>query len=385
MLLKTVSLATAIAVVSALPVSNYSPSATAVSTSPMVNATSIETDDYVMGMLRIEQFADSEVEAERFYGIGYRLLWDDDNYHYHNEKIDDHCNTFSSVFYPYTGFRLFHEMKFGRKLGFYHSTHLVYCFRGRVTAHTSVANRDSVGLNFEDTMCINEREPFAPDARGCYRIARRKETPNVVPWLRSEGFIGGLFRCPTDREDGPCSNEDAVPVAPLVGDEPYMALGDIHSPMSYAVRMPVVYTPDYFGYMYPRNSDKWAQYIDIDSKYNREEDIGDEFMKVQALNECDSTIEISAYKETDINYKIKQAYTLIKNSVPASDPFHKELVNTNEMKEFLFTYGLKALMFMRKKSKAQHVYDTIANLFNPPAEGPETFSLEQWRQMVEDY
>lgn len=340
--------------------------------------------------------SNNTIEASRFYGISRYVFWDEEFFHYHNERVDDHCNTYSSVFVPYTGFRVFHQIKF--KMGIEHSTHLVYCYRGRVTAHTSVINRIDQNVNYKDTMCIRESEPLAPNANGCYRIARRSTTPSMIPWLRSESFIGGLFRCPTNDENGPCNNDDAVPVAPLIGDEPYMGINDIHSPLSYAMRIPVAYTPDYFNYMYPRDSDKWARFIDINEDYIRPirndqwDDNYDYFPGVidydpyvGAQNTTFSgpnSIVTSAFGNKDFHYKMKQVYFLIKNSLPITDPFHKEPVNTKDLSEFLSTHGMKALVLMKNKTKAQQVYDTIVNLFNPPVREMKTYTIKEWKEMI---
>lgn len=418
--------------------------------------TELFTDDgeYVQGMLSWDQIkslsrprpdADSDaglgylhtnstdpsVEISRVYGVSWRLLWEDELFHYHNEKVDDHCNTYSSIFYPYTGFRVFRELKFTVTnpvnedgTGFVHSTHLVYCFRGRVTAHTSVVNRNNeVGINYQDKMCIHEREPFAPDARGCYRVAKKEQLPMVVPWFRSEGFIGGLFRCMSDDPDttgdeAGCSNEEAMPVAPLVGDEPYMGLADVHSPLRYLLRVPVVYTPDYFSYLYPRGSDMWAQYIDIESEYhkNSEEDgagtdggseneneNGDEdddegssiiaasFGSTRSKATTKVSTKVTTTKSTsDTTRKLQEAYTYLKSQLPIKDPFHRELANSSSaphLADFLMTYGLKALMFMPNKGKAREIYGVIAELFNVPAVESSmyaSFSVDEWRNMVKN-
>lgn len=385
-----------------------------------------EAADYIQGQLDPNQIGNSTVEIQRIYGFSWHAPFgDEDIFHYHNEKVDDHCNTFSSVFYPYTGYRVFHQMKFRPVLGFAHSTHLVYCFRGRVVAHASVDNRDNEnGLNWQDPLCIYERETFAPDARGCYRIAKRAETPRALPWFRSENFIGGLFRCPSGDPEDECNNENSQPVLPLVGDEPYMGLVDIHSPVRYAMRVPLVYTPDVFGYLYPRETDAWAQYIDINSVYDPEviaeasaarkssERYARKAAKKAADNEKkarkermkskmkgDPTVgfftgshftgkEIVGVESIDEDYRIKEAYTMLKHALPFDNPFHREFADTPKLKDFMMSYGMKALMFMRNKGQAREIYLNIAKLFDPIEPEPEqgqTFTVDEWRQKVAEY
>lgn len=328
--------------------------------------------------------------------------------------------------------------------GFLHSTHLVYCFRGRVTAHTSVENRNNqAGVNYQDKLCIVKREAYTPDSRGCYRIATRAEVPRNFPWFRSEGFMGGLFRCPTNETDTDedtgeganvnniCDNENATPVAALVGDEPYMGLTDVHTPTRYAVRVPIAYTPDYFGYMYPRGSDMWARYIDIDGEYDynlvRE--------KKQAAK-ANSPFRLDGIAHSE---RVKQAYFILKKSLPGTDPFHREAAKikihsasgsesesvdaaglrtgirwsgsasdrasgagdenedetTAQLAEFLSSFGLKALAFMRDKGRARSIYNRMAMAMNGQGErefmgegeneeGMKTITVEEWREMMKD-
>lgn len=413
------------------------------------------TNDYVFGSLSDSQFEaataqlgssseavsalpissnsnDTMIEASRIYGVSWRLIWDDPLFHYHMEKVDDQCNTYSSVFYPYTGFRVFHQYKWSRSLrGFLHSTHLVYCFRGRVTSHTSVENRDNqAGVNYQDKLCIVKREAYTPDTRGCYRIATRAEVPRNFPWFRSEGFIGGLFRCLGNETDTSkngrngeggssciCDNDTATPIAALVGDEPYMGLTEVHTPTRYAVRVPIAYTPDYFGYMYPRRTDAWARYIDIDSKY----DYNLVRQNKQAAK-ANSPLRLNGIENRE---RVKQAYYILKKSLPGTDPFHREAAkikiraagaesvntaglrtdnnsaggdddeSTAQLAEFLSSFGLKALAFMRDKGRARSIYNRMAMAMNGQSEkeflgeeeneeGMKTITVEEWREMMKD-
>ncbi|VVT55381.1 uncharacterized protein SAPINGB_P004568 [Magnusiomyces paraingens] len=206
----------------------------------------------------------------------YFMYWDNPEWHYHNEKQDFECETYSSLFYPYTGYRLLRKYELTLAL-FPVKTSLkfVFCHRGRVVAEQLIDYNEQTDagrplFRWDRTFCITSREPFTPDARGCFRMARRaRYTDFGLPLYPREAFIGGLFRCPTDDPTAPCDQNEAVsPAAPLIADEPYAGVFELHNPWKFLYHEPLFYTPDYYSQVYPRYSEMWARFIDINEEYD---------------------------------------------------------------------------------------------------------------------
>lgn len=320
------------------------------------------------------------VQAEKIVGWSWRLIWDEDFYHYHNDPVDDHCNTHSAVFAPYTGFRLFHQMKWKLGFGFTHSTHLVYCQRGRVISSATLENPDnSWEMNHKEPICISEYLEGMPDSRGCYRFAYRRDIPSQFPWFRSESFVGYLFRCPTDDPNGECNNDNATPVLPLIGDEPYMGLVDFHSPLLYAYRVPKLYTPDVMNFLYPVKDDSAAQYIDIESSYETD-DLDDETTEQGQISVA------GIVSRKSLGAKLKEAYKYMTHNLISTDPFQTFGIDDINLKNILMIHGMKSLTLMKNRRIARKLYDTIAELIHPIEKIPTSeYSLEEAIEMLRTY
>lgn len=197
------------------------------------------------------------------------LIWDNPNLHYHNERTDFVCDTYSGIFYPYTGYRLVRKYQIGATFADM-VLEFVFCYRGREISRTEVVKDLDFGIEeWDDKFCIKDRDSLQPDGRGCFRIARRAIYKDAgFPLYARETFVGGLFKCPSNSPDDECDdNETVTPVAPLMADEPYTGFFEFHNPWKFFYREPLYYTPDYFSYMYPREDDLWARYIDINEEY----------------------------------------------------------------------------------------------------------------------
>lgn len=103
---------------------------------------------------------------------------------------------------------------------------------------------------------------------GQFKVARRnkyldRETPVYWP----DTFVGGVFKCPLDE---PCTNENAIPIAPLMADEPWHFLRKV-SMWTITAKFPLLYSPDFTGHHNPhiKANNDWAQYIDINERYAR--------------------------------------------------------------------------------------------------------------------
>lgn len=189
------------------------------------------------------------------------------------------CSTYSSAFMPYTGFRFITTslLHFGAYTTQKTST-LVYCYQGKEVTRTSKkvphSKRD---ILWGTRYCFSKEQSLAgltkggPLLDGCYvpaRMARAKytETAMAVSWRRPERVYGGLFKVP--QTGTAVANDIAVPVAPLLADEPYMGhIQRVDYKKGASVSLPHAYTPDYYGERYPLATDSWAKYIDVKEDY----------------------------------------------------------------------------------------------------------------------
>lgn len=191
---------------------------------------------------------------------------------------DDVCSTYSSNYMPYTGFRFIVEARLSAVFLRKRESVLVYCYQGREVTRTSkklkFKDRDVV---WGSRYCFSQEQTDAgvkkggPAVSGCYVAARTVSSVNVetivgFSWKRPERFYAGLFRYPAGKS-AKLTNEGAIPVAPLLGDEPYMGFAVNDGRMTSRLSMPIAYTPDYSSQYYPQVSDAWAKYIDINEEY----------------------------------------------------------------------------------------------------------------------
>lgn len=191
---------------------------------------------------------------------------------------DDVCTPYSSAFMPYTGFRFVTTSHYNYKLFFTHKlSNLVYCYQGkevtRASAKIPFGKRD---ILWGSKYCFSQDATQkgvrngGPAIEGCYVPARTArahhgETVMGISWRRPERLYGGLFRLP--KNSGKVVNDAAIPVSPLIADEPYMGFTKSISKGRSEVSVPQAYTPDYYGNHYPLASDAWAKYIDVTEAY----------------------------------------------------------------------------------------------------------------------
>lgn len=262
---------------------------------------------------------------------------------YHDNLIESACDTATSMYLPWTGFRLSRQISTDYVTREeMHSTRLSYCFQGMEYAHTNLEISSSTDewIHWSGIYCLNTSTIPVPEVQqvhGCYRIARRLfYTTLRVPLLQFDTFIGGIFFCsnsnastldpvPSERNhaaledafgsdgennsmqvDGLGSisgigvrsvnrgsrnrkeaviglsersamhssfgdylceeNEDTIPVAPLLFDEPYMTWQD--SSDLYSSMIPFLYTPDRPSIFYTGIDTAWAEYLDVNELYD---------------------------------------------------------------------------------------------------------------------
>lgn len=218
-----------------------------------------------------------------------------------NEKpYDAVCDTYSSKYMPYTGFRFATTVSLKHFLLRKKTSHLIYCYQGKEVARTF--RQHSIGrtdILWGEKYCFApagqdmEKEDF-PTVSGCYVPVRHfrshtRERFTRVSWNRPERFYGGLFKYVEKASgftetrggifDTPIlKNSLAIPVGPLVSDEPYMGFVSILAEEhKYNMFMPVAYTPDYFSEGYPTETDEWAENMDINEDYTSPRSLFDEW------------------------------------------------------------------------------------------------------------
>lgn len=200
---------------------------------------------------------------------------------YHDNIIEPACDTATAMFLPWTGFRLSREIAsigIGRET---HYTRLSYCYEGFEFAHSKVEIPSATDqwLQWTGVFCLNTSHILIPTVQaihGCYRIARKSEYVGLqIPLLQSDTFVGGVFACSTYVDSGDdgleCdeNDEQMMPIAPLLYDEPYMAWRETAS--DWAQIIPFLYTPDQPSIFYPWLDKSWAEHIDINEDYSSTE------------------------------------------------------------------------------------------------------------------
>lgn len=310
------------------------------------------------------------VQTNLVLGHSWRLLGDAPYYHYHTSKVEDNCNTYTSVFHPFTGFRIFQQVDFyrlSRKVDY--RTTIIYCENGIVTSSSTISNSNNqIGINDREIICIGKHEQGTPNTIGCYKIAYRRSIPRFFPWFRSESFVAYLFRCPDIDSDNnyKCTNKNASPIGPLIGDEPYMALTDIHNPARYGIRIPTFYVPDTMNYIYPVKDYKESQYIDINSNYS--------LILASSVKSAHPMVLPRFIKTKTENYNF--ALEVLKRHIPTTDYFvSKYLSKYNFLTKskgiaikdlkHLSSLGLYAISFMKDRQKARLIYEKISREIHP--------------------
>ncbi|CAN6632553.1 hypothetical protein TRVA0_013S02564 [Trichomonascus vanleenenianus] len=193
---------------------------------------------------------------------------------YHHTDIDIPCDTATSVFVPWTGFRIFHQRTVSgsvdnplMRIGFCYFRSEYALGYGNVRPRLA-----SSAVAWDSTFCLSEPGhdfyfPRQMNVTGCYRIARRSRyTGTRVSLSPPDTFVGGLFKCIVD--DRCDTNDDVIAVAPLLTDESYMTIFKMTDTYEFVARVPLLYTPDLISVYFPREDTSWAAYIDINESYS---------------------------------------------------------------------------------------------------------------------
>lgn len=189
---------------------------------------------------------------------------------YYYDSTSDECATIGNFMAPYSGIRIWCE----KDLFDASKDRLAMsvCQNGYTYDYTK-ADRPgctsfSEALEFTNTSSEMQFDPWH-FGNGKFKVARRqkmldRETPVYWP----DTFVGGVFKCPLDET---CTNENAVPIAPLLADEPWHFLRKF-SMWTVTAKFPLMYSPDFTGHHYPhlKGNNDWARYLDINERYRRE-------------------------------------------------------------------------------------------------------------------
>ncbi|ANB15395.1 hypothetical protein AWJ20_3022 [Sugiyamaella lignohabitans] len=182
---------------------------------------------------------------------------------YHNSLIEPACNTATSIFMPWTGFRVSRQTATRtRPWETVYEMRISYCWRGSEYFVTTISTGGG-WIAWNSTFCIEET-PYTSEIAGCFKLARRMRYSSIdSPLYHPDTFVGGLFLCESETL---CTNYGAVPISPMITDQPYMVWYE-NSPNHTEV-IPLLYTPDRSSVFYPRVNSEWASYIDINEEYD---------------------------------------------------------------------------------------------------------------------
>lgn len=186
---------------------------------------------------------------------------------YYYDSTSNECATIGNFMAPYSGIRIWCE----KDLFDASKDRLAMsvCQNGYTYDYTK---SDTLGctdfsdaMEFTNTSSEMQFDPWHFGG-GKFKVARRhkyldRETPVYWP----DTFVGGVFKCPLDE---PCTNDNAIPIAPLLADEPWHFLRKF-SMWTVTAKFPIMYSPDFTGHHYPhlKGNNDWARYLDINERY----------------------------------------------------------------------------------------------------------------------
>ncbi|VVT44438.1 uncharacterized protein SAPINGB_P000416 [Magnusiomyces paraingens] len=198
-----------------------------------------------------------------------------------NNTFDSACKTISNSFIPYTGYRMITStlLTWNRVIYRRYSV-MVYCYQGKVAAKAMKGIPPQERDILWGTEYCFPKEPINPNVptpKGCLIPVRSShswaiEAGLLWTWNKPERAYGGIFRY-NERLDHNSvgrvllSNDLAIPVLPLITDEPYMGSVGIDMLGYLSINIPLAYTPDYYNYAYPHQTDIWAAYLDMNEIY----------------------------------------------------------------------------------------------------------------------
>lgn len=214
----------------------------------------------------------------RYREVGYVYDFEEQGVNVTSDKV---CETMSNSFMPYTGFRFMTSVILtARAVVYRRYSVLVYCHEGRVATKALKGIPQYENDILWGTEYCFPKEPIlqnVPTPEGCIVPARSSRAWNIEAgllwtWNKPERSYGGLFRYPgrlfKDQYDQHHLNNDVfVPVLPLITDEPYLGSVGVDTLGYMSVNIPLAYTPDYYSYAYPRDSDVWAAFLDVNENY----------------------------------------------------------------------------------------------------------------------
>lgn len=175
-------------------------------------------------------------------------------------KEDKVCDPMGeNTLFSYTGFRIHRQYTYGLPL--LHHVRLSHCDRGAVDMEAFIPTDRNMDMEWGKNMCVNDKL--------CYRAVRRKKYSTrllslYVPYTQ----VGGLFLCPA--KDIECTNENAVPILPLMADRISHQWVEYPRRQRVVQRIPYLYTPNIFDPRYPRRNDRgqeWASVLDVNEDY----------------------------------------------------------------------------------------------------------------------
>lgn len=189
-------------------------------------------------------------------------------------SVHDACQPSRLGLQEYTGFRIQHQISLDYP--FDHHTRLTRCTRNQVAGWDAYMpmNRDQ-DVRWGRRFCTAHHSNLG----ACYILARRKAAAQRNTALYYHGdWVGGIFRCPGNLDDNgtPCTNENALPLYPLMADEPFLEWQDLPDLRHLVRRVPLVSTTTDGGVPHADITRKvpfnWWSYVDVSENYTFSDD-----------------------------------------------------------------------------------------------------------------
>lgn len=192
---------------------------------------------------------------------------------------DHRCDPLQKGWLPYTGWRFFRSFDYtfgframatgGFPISSRHFIRMTHCNMGKVDYEAGVPCLRKDDFVWNTDYCVSPTT--------CFRPVRRKKyaTRDMAVYLPFASFVGGLFMCPNFRATGVnCTNDNAVPVKPLVADFSGLKWTEYPTYTSIEQQVPYLYTPDVLDvrFRWPFGNSDWAEFLDVDEHYDWSED-----------------------------------------------------------------------------------------------------------------
>lgn len=192
---------------------------------------------------------------------------------------DTRCDPLQKGWLPYTGWRFFRSFDYsfglralaagGFPVSSRHFIRMTHCTMGKVDYEAGVPCQRKDDFVWNTDYCTSPTT--------CYRPVRRKKyaTREMAIYLPFATVVGGLFMCPNFRTTGVnCTNENAVPVKPLIADFSGYKWTEYPSYTSIEQQVPYLYTPDMLDIRFgrPFTNNEWSEFLDVNENYDWSED-----------------------------------------------------------------------------------------------------------------